>query len=282
MIKEKLNWVDNLKALGILAVILGHIASPFGSFIYSWHMPLFFMIAGFFIKYDLTIKEFIIKDFKRLMIPYFIFAIVGLVMETLKRMVLHRESLDYIHELQGIFIWMDMAFLINSYAFVLWFLPALFFSRIILVAIDKLIKNIFIQLFVVSILFGFSFYIQLPFSIDNGLNAILFVFLGSIFYKFYQENKMLYLLPFILIGLYSMYGIPSLDIATKSYQNVFLNILFASSIVYVFILLFKKLNYTSNLLTLWGAIRCYFLSSIHIQIILLILLWRKFILEIGI
>ena len=132
MTKEKLIWIDNLKAIGIFAVILGHIASPFGTFIYSWHMPLFFMIAGFFIKFDLSLKEFIIKDFKRLMIPYFLFAIVGLLLETIKRIALHRESLDYIHEIKAVFIWMDMSSLINTYAFVLWFLPTLFFSRVFL------------------------------------------------------------------------------------------------------------------------------------------------------
>ena len=41
MNNEKIIWVDFLKMIGILAVILGHIANPFGKFIYSWHMPLF-------------------------------------------------------------------------------------------------------------------------------------------------------------------------------------------------------------------------------------------------
>ena len=157
MTKEKLIWIDNLKAIGIFAVILGHIASPFGTFIYSWHMPLFFMIAGFFIKFDLSLKEFIIKDFKRLMIPYFLFAIVGLLLETIKRIALHRESLDYIHEIKAVFIWMDMSSLINTYAFVLWFLPALFFARVFLVVINKFIQNIFFQFFFLFILFSFIF-----------------------------------------------------------------------------------------------------------------------------
>lgn len=253
MTKEKLNWIDNLKAIGILAVILGHIASPFGSFIYSWHMPLFFMIAGFFIKFELSIKEFIIKDFKRLMVPYFIFAIVGLVLETIKRMALHRESLDYIHELQGIFIWMDMSSLINTYAFVLWFLPALFFARVILVVIVKLVKNIFIQFFIITILFSFSFLVQLPFGIDNALNALLFVFLGSLFFRFYQNSKILYVLPFVLIGLVIYIGIPSLDMATKNYQNIILNIVFALSVVFIIITILKKLDFKSKLLTIWGG-----------------------------
>lgn len=253
ILQQKINWIYNLKTLGILTVILGHIASPLGSFIYSWHMPLFFMIAGFFIKFDLSLKGFIFKDFKRLIIPYFIFAFFGLVMETLKRIALHREGLDYIHELKGIFIWMDMNSLLNTYGFVLWFLPALFFARVIMVAIDKLIKNIFIQFIVVSVLFGFSFFVQLPFGIDNGLNAILFLFLGNFFFRFYQENKILYFLPILLVGLYIIYGLPSLDMATKTYQNMFLNIVFASSVVYFFILVFKKLNYTSKFLTIWGG-----------------------------
>jgi len=196
MTKGRLNWIDNLKAIGILAVILGHIASPFSTFIFSWHMPLFFIIAGFFIKYKISIKDFIFKDFKRLMIPYFLFALVGLVVETIKRIALHRESLDYLHEIQGIFIWMDMPSLINTYAFVLWFLPALFFARVILVIIDKLAKNIFMQFLIVSILFSFSFLVQLPFGIDNSLNAILFVFLGSIFLGFIKTIK--YCIYFLL------------------------------------------------------------------------------------
>lgn len=251
-LQQKISWINNLKAIGILAVILGHIASPFSTFIYSWHMPLFFILAGFFIKFELSMKDFIVKDFKRLMIPYFIFAIVGLVIETIKRIALHRENLDYLHEIKGIFIWMDMTSLINSYAFVLWFLPTLFFARVILVVIDKLVKNIFIHFFIVSILFGFSFLFQLPFGIDNSLNAILFLFLGSVYFRFYQEKKMLYLLPFGLFGLYIIYGLPSLDMATKSYQNIILNIVFAVLMVYLFILLFKKFDYTNNLLTKWG------------------------------
>jgi fucose 4-O-acetylase-like acetyltransferase len=56
--KQSIQWVDALKTLGILAVILGHIASPMGQFIFSWHMPLFFVISGFFIKFNLPFNEF--------------------------------------------------------------------------------------------------------------------------------------------------------------------------------------------------------------------------------
>jgi fucose 4-O-acetylase-like acetyltransferase len=253
MTKEKLNWVDNLKVIGIIAVILGHIASPFGAFIYSWHMPLFFILAGFFIKFELSTKDFIIKDFKRLMIPYFIFAIVGLVLETIKRTALHRENLEYLHEIQGIFIWMDMPSLINTYGFVLWFLPALFFGRVIIFFINKKISSILIQSIIILILFSLSFLINLPFGVDNALNAILFIFIGSLFFRFYQEDNKLYILLLILTGLAFYFGVPALDMANKTYENVFVNILYAISFIFILITILKKLDFKSKLLTIWGG-----------------------------
>jgi fucose 4-O-acetylase-like acetyltransferase len=196
-LENKLLWVDNFKNLGILAVILGHIASPLGGFIFSFHMPLFFIVAGFFIKFDLTFKEFVSKDFKRLVIPYFIFSVVGLGLEILKRYALHRNTVNLLDELQGVFIWMDMPSLIHTYAFVLWFLPALFFARVILFIVKKNIQNIFIQFLVVFILFSLSFFINLPFGIDNAMNALLFVFIGYIYFRSYAESKILYFLPFV-------------------------------------------------------------------------------------
>lgn len=251
--QPKINWVENLKAFAILSVILGHIASPFSAFIYSWHIPLFFILAGFFIKFDLPIKDFILKDFKKLMIPYFIFALLGLVVEIMKRIALHREPLDYMQELKGIFIWMDITSLQNTYAFVLWFLPALFFARVFLFVINKYIKNLFIQSAVIFLLFIFSFYAELPFGVDNGLNAILFLFIGSLFFRFYQDNRFLYFLPFMLVGLYILFGVPSLDVASKSYGNILVNLLWAVSMSYIFFFIFKKLNFEIKILSIWGG-----------------------------
>lgn len=121
-------------------------------------MPLFFFLAGFFLKYELSTKEFIKKDFNRLIVPYFIFAIVAVMVETVKRMVLNREGLDYFHELKGILIWMDYTSLANTYGFVLWFLPALFFGRLIIYLINKKIKSILIQSSIILFLFYSPFF----------------------------------------------------------------------------------------------------------------------------
>ena len=94
--ENRLAWIDIAKGVGILLVVIGHCipdaASPSGisvpvykimhQVIYSFHMPLFFFLAGY-----LTYKEtydwrgigtFIKKRFNRLLVPYFIVGIIYL------------------------------------------------------------------------------------------------------------------------------------------------------------------------------------------------------------
>lgn len=51
--QHRIQWVDVAKALGIIAVVIGHASAQHGTLyqvLYWWHMPLFFMIGGFFIR----------------------------------------------------------------------------------------------------------------------------------------------------------------------------------------------------------------------------------------
>ncbi len=46
--RERLDWLDALKGIGIAAVVAGHIwaGSVFRDEVYRFHMPLFFMASG--------------------------------------------------------------------------------------------------------------------------------------------------------------------------------------------------------------------------------------------
>lgn len=67
--KKRIVWIDIAKALGIIAVVIGH-AYPqhdtFYKFLYWWHMPLFFMIGGFFLK-PVKFNQFKVFAHKRLL-----------------------------------------------------------------------------------------------------------------------------------------------------------------------------------------------------------------------
>nr|WP_317280417.1 acyltransferase [uncultured Fusobacterium sp.] len=84
--------LDYLKGIGIILVILGHSFSFTGfdlikeekyfiyyyifNFIYSFHMPLFFIVAGFLSNKEYEIKYFYISKIKRLLIPYIFINII--------------------------------------------------------------------------------------------------------------------------------------------------------------------------------------------------------------
>ncbi|MFA0542217.1 acyltransferase family protein, partial [Vibrio sp. 10N.222.52.B7] len=252
-------WVDILKVMGILTVILGHISNPFNNIIYSFHMPLFFALSGFFLNDKNSIKVNIIKDWNRLMIPYFIFGALGVFVETLKRYFLSRPSLDYSTEFISVFYDMSMESLSNSYAFVLWFLPALFLSKLFLYSIIKLRLPVFFEALIVLALFLFSFVVELPFAINFGLNGVFYLYFGYLFFllvkqpeKSYNNEKIACLL---LIAIASVcyvnfsFGVPLLDIAKLEYKNLFVNTAFSLSVIIIMstvCIVLSSLTYVQN------------------------------------
>ena len=68
---QRLDWVDQVKGFTIFLVVYGHNFPFVEKYIYSFHMPLFIMAAGFFhpkASYFDSIK----KRFKSILVPYFI------------------------------------------------------------------------------------------------------------------------------------------------------------------------------------------------------------------
>ena len=77
---ERLSWLDVLKGIGIVLVAIGHVYSNrvIYSWFYSFHMPLFFLAAGWVYK-----EKPVLKDLKRrihtIVIPYFSFGVLILI-----------------------------------------------------------------------------------------------------------------------------------------------------------------------------------------------------------
>ena len=69
--------LDIMKGMAILAVIVGH-CIPYDCWahklIFTFHMPLFFIVAGFLYKPNISYRSKFIADFRRLIIPYLILA----------------------------------------------------------------------------------------------------------------------------------------------------------------------------------------------------------------
>lgn len=239
-----INWVNNLKVIGIIAVVLGHIASPLGTFIYSWHMPLFFIISGFFINIESDCKTFLFKNFKRLLIPYFIFCFIGIFVEEFKRELLNRDPLDIINTIKNMFLFMDSGALSGHYGQVLWFLPTLFFSKIMFFLLMKFIRNTFLILLLCFVLFVLSFHLELFFSLDESMNVVIFILIG--FYIYRIPDKFIFFISFLsMVFVFTILyfgNIPILDIANKNYGEPIVNLLWATCLIIMIISLLKKIK----------------------------------------
>lgn len=159
MSKKRIEIIDITKAIAIFCVIVGHttgnLDTPlFRRMLYSFHMPLFFILAGLSIKPSLitSSKEwltFINKNLKSLMVPYFIWGLVYATFSYKSIIYLAFGSWESL---------VDMGTLTS-----LWYLPCFFFARIITqieINILSRIKNvnnnvIYISAGLITILVGF-------------------------------------------------------------------------------------------------------------------------------
>ena len=91
----RIKWIDTAKALGIFLVFWGHVlysgsevASIINRAIYSFHMPMFFILSGYVLKPDSkSFKEYLKNKVKRILLPALIVYIFTL--------PLYFYSLDY-------------------------------------------------------------------------------------------------------------------------------------------------------------------------------------------
>ncbi len=70
--------LDLMKGLGMLAVILAHSKVPMlaHDFLYSFHMPLFFVVGGYLYKSRPVNVTWIKHNLKRLITPYVFFFVL--------------------------------------------------------------------------------------------------------------------------------------------------------------------------------------------------------------
>ena len=91
MNNQRILYIDYVKALAMILVIMGHVNfanQDIKAWIYSFHMPVFFFCTGLVLKdRGKSLKENVIKYARRLIVPFFF---VGIVI----RAVHHPQSCD--------------------------------------------------------------------------------------------------------------------------------------------------------------------------------------------
>lgn len=266
---------DIAKGIGIILVVLGHLHIPGIHFIYLFHIPFFFALAGYLYKdkYYSSLKnilEFIQLKFKRLLIPFIFFSFLGLFLHNiLVKLHLYIEGATYYSASQ--FPLKILNTLLLSRIEVItspnWFLKCLFFSLLIITLISYMsakTKNFELsRLVLILCISQIGYYCYLHdfnvWIIGTICTAVLPVYIGIILKKMncidnnFNRNLLFY--SFLILFIFDML----LKQQIKLYFNVYYNpvlLIILTIIGFIFVLeialYLSKFKYVTNVLSYLG------------------------------
>lgn len=266
---NRLNIIDVAKGIGIILVVFAHVnyTPELLTIIYSFHMPLFFLISGMLFdrgKYSGFIS-FVKKKFKSLMIPYVIYECVSIACLYLSERVY--DSLfdvskeEYIEYFKQIIISNWSGTHVNQ---PLWFVPCLFLVEILYYFISKMQKGMIIPVCTLFVTTGWILEsgilefdnFLLPWSMDSAFFALGFYAIGNLMSPFIKDSfskikkykykkvfcvELIVIMTLILIPLAIVNG--KITLGTKILNNGFLlyiNGVLGTMMILVFSILFEQ------------------------------------------
>lgn len=187
---KRLTYIDIARGISIICIVLGHLGNAtINRVVFTFHVPIFFFITGYFTTNKLPIKDFIKNKFKTLIIPYICTCCVIIFLGTVKALLgndLHSAIGSFIDWCYASFYGAGDSYTDPFYIKgigAIWFLLATFwgsiFFRLTLNFKESLRISVIIILFIIGHIS--SIIIWLPFSIQAGMCASLFMYIGFLF-----------------------------------------------------------------------------------------------------
>ncbi|WP_370972479.1 acyltransferase family protein [Enterobacter wuhouensis] len=247
MDSKKFIYIDNLKAIGIILVVIGHIFPRQNiDVIYLFHMPLFFMLSGFLYKPQ-DISSYVLKKAKRIILPYLLFLISIFIINALINITIYNSSLHDVFKGFSKMIYGGEKLKGDFGAF--WFATTLFFTLIIF---NWIIVNIKASYAVTLLaIFYISAYIvqfvspefRMPLGLNICLYTIPLIWIGWNLSKNILLFKATSILGLIFMIAYvfepTMFG--KVDLKTASYGVPFISTTIAVFFFYTLIEISKKI-----------------------------------------
>lgn len=162
--------IDIAKGIGIILVYFGHIppTPDIKTFIYSFHMPLFFFLSGIFMdekKYDF--KSFFISRCKTLLIPLFTFATFSIIVGFIRQGGFHHLQWS------GPLWFLYILFFVEVFIFYVW-------KNLYWISHSSLLKHIVcLSLFVIAFIVD-NHHIHLPLDFNVVPLASFFFVVGNL------------------------------------------------------------------------------------------------------
>ena len=218
---KHITWVDIIKSLLIVFVVMGHAASPYNRYFYLFHMPAFFFISGYLEKFDhSSFNTYLKKKFRTLLVPFLSLNILFYLLRYLLGLI-SLESIFYTDQMKFCQLTINIKNLF-AYGYTLdlggasWFLLSLFLAAITGKAISMLgyrfNREDGVRICLSLVLYWFALFlhtrrITLPWvnNLDLGLHALFYFIMGFYFKKhqiFQKHINHMYAIPLTIFILY--------------------------------------------------------------------------------
>lgn len=290
--KTRIEWVDWLKALAIIFVVIGHfpINAKLKLYLYAFHLPLFFVLSGitFNVEKYKNIKEFVKHKAKGILLPYLCLNFSYFAFWAIFNKALVHTDITLVTLLKGlIFANADKAYILNGPT---WFLPTLFLVELCGYVAIKFFKDDERQLMLFScfsLLLGYAESLRVPRTRMiwnlNGIPVSLFIFMaGYLFAKFYNKDKSVkkvvdgakfyYGILFVAIGVYIALKNGRVSFGGDVYRSIIYTIIsIAFNIAGYFILITKicKLKFIGNIMSYIGK-NTLFILGFHKAVLIIL------------
>lgn len=145
---KRVDYFDIAKGIGVFLVLIGHLQGneifcysqyilPMCQWIFSFHMPFFFIISGMLIAYKnepkRDLKDIAKRRFRGIMVPYYWFSffyMLIVVIAFFKKQIIAEN------------VFLNLWYVLSCYGMgVLWFLPTLFFAELLFIYLIKKFKQ---------------------------------------------------------------------------------------------------------------------------------------------
>lgn len=187
---ERNQHVDAARGIAMICIVLGHLGnSGINHFVFTFHVTIFFLLTGYYINTKTSARNFIKKRFRTLIIPYAVTCLAVLIL-TVPFNILLNNGDDNLNMLKRYFLASlygagdsyQEPFTIYGIG-AIWFLLATFWGAVALRLLLNL-SRIWLRILLVITVFAASYYSSslcwLPFSIQAGGCALLFMYIGYI------------------------------------------------------------------------------------------------------
>lgn len=183
--KTVMDQTDTALFISILCIIIGHAVSwgtPIRNFLFSFQMPLFFILMGWRGKRVHSLSEFreqIKTDFISLIIPYLMFYVA----DSLLGILFYGETVNFV-------VWVEKLIWASGVAWndhpaigVLWMINVLFWAKVIFSVIQLIIPERFRGMACIGIaVVGYMLGVQqkwLILSLDVAMVVVFYLYIGS-------------------------------------------------------------------------------------------------------